>query len=483
MDTTRNHLAYFLKRAFCRHPLFHDLYYYSVLASEAVSRRPEEDLRCETTGFANSNGLPRLRLRFILPSAYQARSFRGLRFSLVDFNEKTVKSWCVRSPKTARTMQLFREYVPSHKAAYLKIKMPFMGSALPHCCSFSTRGYLCASNSFYNHIIDTNRNALTVIPQHYLDTVPMCYSKQGGISSDGRYWYFVRWPLTDWADVIDGKEDSVRCQIGRIGLEEKSEDVLMDMRYPEEVHEIASSPNDRHLIFCTFKQELNVPYPNKSYFSATDGYRLSHQGGVKLQKLVTFDLRSLKYWFTEIPAPAVGHCAFDLDDPNVFYVSAHNLVYHHLSVFLEGRATIVKLRISEGRTVVERQFSDEGFLRIFQHEVFRYRGECCIAIMSFSNELYVLRASDLSLLRRVRMGAPNRVDFSRTGIVLCDGRAEAGYSVNASEDGRHLAIGSPRKFVIYDMDEDRITSLEKVLPEFMVIGSGLPHTRTCQVQN
>ena len=200
---------------------------------------------------------------------------------------------------------------------------------------------------------------------------------------------------------------------------------------------------------------------------------------MKQQNLVTLDLRSLRYWNTETVAPVIGHHVFDRVDSNVFYSSAHNVVFHELSAILEGPATLLKFRISDGRTVVEKTFSDDQFLRIFQHEVFRYRDETYVAVMSYPRYLYILRAQDFTLFKKIEISPGARIDFGEAGSALCEQSRGVYFTVNVSDDGRFIVLGSDVDFVMFDMTTDKIIEMRKHLPRGLGIGESIPHTRTC----
>ena len=473
------HLNYRFRRLLSTHSAFHEALAYKAILTELPFCRASGSLITETAPFNDGAGLPDVRLRLIVPHTGRNHGHPALRFSVVDFHEKKIRSWSVGLPSSRKTNALFKAYIRKYRPSYLRMRLPFMGMGVPHCSHMSKTGYICASNGFYNYVIDTNSKGVRIFPEDFMTATPMQYSKQGNFSSDGGWWYFVRWPMTSWADMIDGKADSVPCQVGRILLRELREEILLEIDYQEETHEIACSPDDRHLVFCTFKQELCVAYPPKSFFAARHGYKLSHEAGIKSQNLVTFDLRRGVHWLTQLPAPVIGHHVFDLDDPAVFYSSAHNVVFHEMNAILEGPATLLRLRISEGMTSIESKYSDPDFMRIFQHEVFKYRGKTYIAVMSYPRYLYILNAADMSLHRRIEVMPSARIECHDGGSVLCEKSKGIYFTVNASDDGRFIVTGSDTEFLMYDMESDALTPLGEYLPRGFGIGSWIPHTRTC----
>jgi hypothetical protein len=472
------HPGYELKRALCNHATLQELLFYAAVLLESVPFRSRDHQNHSVARFPNGVGLPRIPLRFVVPHHQRRCGYNGLSFDFIDFSEQAIHSWRVPLPRARETNSLFKRHIDHYKPGYLRFRLPFMGLSTPHCSHISRDGYLCASNGFYCYVINTRSHEASVFPADYLVAEPMHYSKQGNFSSDGRYWYFVRWPMSGWADLIDKRADSIPCQVGRLSLDDRKEQILLTLPYQEEVHEVACSPDDKYLVFCTFKQDLRVPYPKRSFFRAPADFRASHEAGIKLQQMVTVELSSLRYWLTELPAPVVGHFVFDPDEPGVVYVSGHNAVFHQLSAFLEGPAALVRLRIADGKTVVEGRFTDDGLFRIFQHEVFRFGNRTFLAVMSYPNHLYILNVKDMRLHKKIRVGQDVETDFTGSGNSLCHGDSGIYYTVNASEDGKYLVIGSAKNFVMFDMAREELVPLDAVLPTGFGIGSGIPHTRT-----
>jgi len=474
----RNRLNYLLRHYFALSPQLQKLLVYYRILAENHSCHSTPTLQEDSVPLGSIPGNVAPHVRFIVPHTCSRESARGISFNDVNFFDMHIRSWFVPFPPVSETNALFNRCLASYTAKHLNLRLPFMGTSSMHCAHMSETGHICASNGFYNYVIDTNSRLFRMFPEDFLESEPMFYSKQGNFSSDGCSWYFVRWPMKGWVDILEKRSDSLPCQVGRYNLQDHKEEFLLTLDFVEDVHDIACSPDDKYAVFSSLKQELVLPFPPSTYFRSLDRYQQSHQSGVKLQDVITVDLKTLTYWHTKIPAPVVGHCVFDPDEPHVFYLSAHNIVYHQLSVFLEGPGTLFRLRIERGRTLIENEYSDEDFLRIFQHEVFKYRNVTYLAVVSYTNHLYILRASDLSLYKKVRIGPPTDADFHLTGNSLCLNGGSAYFTVNASDDGRFLIMGSATNFIMFDMDNYRLIPMDSVFPAGFGQGANLPHTRT-----
>ena len=464
---------YFLKRIFSKYKLYHILLLYAVIIMEKLFSKPLGSTEVENVQFDKKDLLPEINLQLTVGYRSNKNGFGSLKLSIIDFYNMNIKSWIVAPPSTVKTNALFERYINRYKAQYLRLRTPFMGIGNPHCFQISKKGYFCAPNGFYTYITDTSTNRTSIFPQNFLETEPMHYSKQGSFSPDGSYWYFVRWPLMDWKRLIDGEKENVRCEVGRVRLSDLQEEIITSLDYQDEVHEIACSPDNRYLVFCTFKQDLHLPYPDKSFYKALNGYKKSHEaGGVKYQELITVDIEKKRYWSTVIPYPTIGHTVFNSKEPNIFYLASHNLVYHQQTFFVEGNASLVKMEISSDSTTIIGVYTDRELFRMYQHDVFNYKNETYIAASSFQNRIYIVYAKDMSLYKKIEVGKPVHLDFSKTGNALCSERKDIFFTLNASRDGRYIIIGSQESFMVYDMEEDRLFTLKDKLPDRVSMGLG-----------
>jgi len=346
----------------------------------------------------------------------------------------------------------------------------------PHCIHFSKIGILCATNGFFTIYLDIANNYAYLGPEKFLDSVPYHYSKQGGLSPDGKRFYFVKWPLIDWAELIKGNRTTVECTIGFTDLQSFEEQKLLEFNYQDEIHEITCSPDEKHLVCGTFKQDFLCPYPRLPFALNKRGYRKAHhKGGIKLQSLVTINIKERNIWFTKIPYPTIGHFVFDPINPNYFYVSAHNLFYHQLTTYINGNGYIVKLRILDSHTEIVSTFGEAELYRVFQHDAFKYQNKVFIAVVSYCNVLYIIDSDTMQLYRKVPLGKKLILDF-KYGCHMSSDDPDVCFTANASYDGRYIIVGNQKTFFAYDMEKDSLFSYRDVLPPNDGIGIG--HTRS-----
>jgi len=395
---------------------------------------------------------------------------------LVDFSEKAIDRWKVPFRTIPRAIELLRQHIPrgrlplgaaSHEEHFRQ------HYTIPHTAQVCSNGRLFVGlgdpyNGFCIHVIDTADHVLHVVPEDFAENL-MLHASTGGFFPDREGWLFVRWPFEDALEIMDGRRELVRCEVGKLGVDGLEIESLYGLETVDRAHQVALSPDGRHVVFAPFKWDLNVPYPPAAIQDDPEGYRRSHDAGIKTHRLVTVDLASERHWETDVPVPVIGHPHFDPVDPAVFYLSAHNICPTGRGMMIEGPAAIYRMRLGEGETVIEGSYSDEGFLRISQHTLFRLGDRTMIAVTNLPNHLDLIDGTSMVLWRRVELFPAPPLDLRATGNALCPPYPDSCLSVSVSEDGGHVVLESSREFRIYDVEGDRL--LDAVVPLRLPEGS------------
>jgi hypothetical protein len=197
---------------------------------------------------------------------------------------------------------------------------------------------------------------------------------------------------------------------------------------------------------------------------------------MKREKLVTVDLELVRHWRTDIPVPVPAHLEFDPVDPSLFYVSTHHFCPTESDLILEGPASLLKMRIGDGETLIEGEYSDDQFFRMTQHVPFLYQGRVLVAVTNFPNKLDLIDAESMSLWRRIELFPTPPLDLSRTGNVACPTYPGICLSMNPSKDGKYVVLQSSRDFLVYSVEEDRL--LAATVPQYLPEGmKPVGHTR------
>lgn len=440
----------------------------------------------------NADGLPIIDL----VCTVLGRDGTGYVFYIFDFITQTIRRWKVPflTPVSAVAMvkkQIPREFMqPIYRGKESDTELRYISASKyvdiqmrPHVCHYSEKGYLFAPtwNGFTNYLIETSSGKTVLFPEDFEGDVLM-YSATNCFSADQEWMYFVRWPLQDSIDNILYKRDVAHCTLCKVRLRDLHVEELYSLEYSEEVHQVTCTPDERYVVFTTFKHDVRVPYPLALIEEDIEGYRCSHESGIPLKEMVTVDLHERKHWATVIPTPVPAHFEFDPKDPYVFYVSTHNCIFHGTAYvnapILEGPGTLHRVRILDGKTVVEASYSDPDFLRIFQHIPFFYEDRTYIAVATTPNKIDILDADSMTVWKRVELFEARQPDFSLTGNVAAPFGQHHYNCVNPSRDGRYIVLGSMRDFAVFDMKKGRLLDVRLPLPKLKGGDNMIGHTRT-----
>jgi len=360
----------------------------------------------------------------------------------------------------------------------------------PHVAQLSPEGMLfiafgVAENGFGFVVVDTKTGETKLVEGDRDE--PRLFVSTGDFDVGYTKWYFASWPTTN-SRRDDDKIHPNRFEIRSVDLETFEqkilyvvEDDLMDgqvkgIGLPRRLHQVTVSDDGRYAVCSPFDYDPKIPYPDVSIEEDPEGYRRTHQGGMKLEYLITIDLLNRKHWFTEVPVPVPAHIEFDPADQRVIYASAHNIAATSIGTVLEGPATLFKFRILEDRTEIVGSYSDPGFFRITQHSVFRHDGRTLVGVTSVPNRLVILDAESMTLWRDVILFDAEPLVLSGSGA-LSPEYANACYSLNPSFDERYIVLENAKEFVIYDLVDDKL--LSETAPRSIPAGyMGRGHTRT-----
>lgn len=431
----------------------------------------------ESISFAAIKDLPCLDLVFTACRIAQ----QGYQIDILDCTEKTIDRWSVPLIRVPRALAELKRTVPADRVPFAVPHETFFADCMMglHTAQLSGRMLILCMGDFYNGfnvpIVDTETGRGRIFPEDFADSL-MLYSSTGDFTPDGKHWIFVRWPFRDSLEKLAGSRKSARCEIGRVRLSDLQCEILYRLDGIDRIHQVSCSPDGRYLVFSPFRWEMNAPYPSQSITVDPAGYHRSHQGGMKKDGLITVDLEKRRHWRTEIPVPVPAHFEFDPLDSSAFYLSAHHFHPIRGNVILEGPASLFRMRILDGETRIEGEFTDDQFFRISQHIPFLYRGRTLVAVTNLPNKIDLIDGESMTLWRRIELFPAPLVDRSGTGNALCPVYPGSCFAVNPSRDGRFLVLETTGEFLVYSLEEDRL--LPSRIPRFLQEGvKGTGHTR------
>lgn len=465
---------YYLKRMLHSSGLLQGFLKVFLLLPDSILHKKQNNVIYKRIPFKRNDVLPEINLKVMIGYKSNSYYYNGRSYNLIDFENKEVQQWNIQNPKILDGIKAFNRCVAVKKAKYLPLSSYFIGIGSEHTVHMSKdKKFICSTYGYFCNIVDVIKNEAYIFPGDYLDRV-MIYCETGGFSPDGEYWFTIRWPLEDNIDVLNNKKNSVRCEIVRLNLKNRQSEVVGNIEYKDRIHQISCSPDGKYLIIIAFQQDLHIPFPKRSIYTDPDGYKRSNSKGLKCGSIVTYEIGTGHYWYTDIPTPAPAHAEFDIYSPDVFYLSAHNIKHYQSTLFIEGPGAIYKMRISNNDTVIEASYSDPEFLRITQHELFYNDRNCYAAVITSPDKLDIINCRTMSLEKRIRVSVTDPIDFSRTGNAIAPDGKNIYSSVNPSYDGKYMLLGSGGDLKLYDMKENCLRNLQEVLPGKFTLGLGHP---------
>lgn len=324
-----------------------------------------------------------------------------------------------------------------------------------------SRRYIVAAryNYFFLDILDTKTGTWKQWHDLPSEQGLWDYVATGDFDNESENYYFVRWPL---ADSIQGMLDGtnrVHCQVGKLNLETGKAEILHEFDFQDRIHQCTISGDGRYMVFAPMR--VLRPEGDPSKIKEEDLMR-NLQKSVKLDSMATMDLKTGKVWYTQIPYPIPAHFELDPFDPHVFYVSTHSLLPHAKGVICFQPGTIHKMRILDGKTVIENTYSHKSFVRTTQHCVFAYKGKTLIAATN-QNRVEIIDGETMTLWHCHKLVDDpfydnadfNNPEFLSKPFSLPASPAHCN-SISASSDGQYLILRLQDYYAVYDIENKKL---------------------------
>lgn len=418
---------------------------------------------------------------------------KGYVYDLIDFKRKVIDRWYLPFIFIDGAVESIEQDMYPNKSTPLKYddydRYYIDHYMTPHIAQLSPQGLLfismgMAENGYASIILNTHNGDINLVQGK--DALRL-HVQGGDFDADYKKWYFTCWPPTNKARHERGKNPA-HFELRSIDLETLEEELIMTIKdrvseetgevtdpIPKRHHHVTLSEDRRYAVATSFDFDPKIPYPNCTPEEDPEGYKRTHEGGLRLEKLLTMDLKKKTYWQTLIPVPSTGHAEFDLDDHHILYASAHNISPITQGTVMEGPATLFKLRIRDGKSEIIGSYTNDRLYRITQHSVFRYKDKILIGVTVTPNKMVLVDSSDMSLFRSVTLYECEELIIDKHGIIDPQ-YPKAAYSLNPSKDGRYIVLEDSKTFFVYDVEEDRF--LDERLPRQIPQGyAGEGHTR------
>lgn len=155
---------------------------------------------------------------------------------------------------------------------------------------------------------------------------------------------------------------------------------------------------------------------------------------------------------TETTASCSAHVDFDLDDPEVFYISCNNISKWQNQVVVHGPGAIDRYRYRDGVVLREGTYTDPGFLRITSQEPFRRDGRTYLAVTGYPNKLFIIDPADMSLVDRIELFDHEPVEPP----FACEKNTPAPLYLAIDDAGRYVYLTGSTTLYIVDLDRGEV---------------------------
>jgi hypothetical protein len=176
--------------------------------------------------------------------------------------------------------------------------------------------------------------------------------------------------------------------------------------------------------------------------------------------LYDMNLKGLKkrYIIQDAEIPATAHVVFDPRDPNVFYVSMHNISKFMTNVVIHGPGKIVKYEYKDGEISKLGCFTDEKFWRITTHKIFKYRGNVLMAVTVFPNTVYLIDCDTMFLYKntKVELFQCKLHDVKYPFVSITNKDKRIALYLDIADDGEWIYLSGPQYVYYLNVESGKI---------------------------
>lgn len=431
----------------------------------------------ESIPFEMTGNIPKINL--LVTNAHMEREngiSKSTVYEIADFWNQEYKIYRAPLPNIPVNLSDYSAKVPQKNLPLGTSHLHYLlHKRAPHVVQLSyNRRYIvsCRYNFFYLDIIDLETN--TLIKWHDLPPSEGLwdYMATGDFDNNENAFYFCRWPLKDAIQGMADGTNRVQMQVGKLNLDTLKAEILHEFTFQDRVHQCTISGDGRYMVFAPMR--VLVPKENPKYLEEEDVMSKA-QKWAPLDSMATLDLHTKKVWTTEIPFPIPAHFELDPFDPHLFYVSTHSLMPHAGGVLCFQPATLHKLRIRDGESIIEATYTHPRFIRTIQHCPFVYKEKVYIAATN-QNRVEIINADDMTLWYDYKLlddPMYDNADFSNPEFsskpFTLPAIAHHCNSISASNDGQYLILKMSDNMLIFDIEKREILGKININPNFTSI--------------
>jgi len=271
----------------------------------------------------------------------------------------------------------------------------------------------------------------------------------------GELW-FASWPIEATVRRILNPRDDVAVTIWKLSVSAGVIEKVWQGDLADALHQLCLDPMRRFLILTELGLRLEEPIPAQSPDQAPRVWEHVRERGVVPSKILVLDIKTGQEW--RLSTLTAGHVEFDPQDPEVCYLSGHNIGLIGVKVCIFGPGIVQKFRIGESGPDFLGEFTHKRFHRITTHIVFRHRGKTLIGVSGYPGAVFLINAATMRLHRIIDMDSPEKVDTSLCPHIC----GQDSYGIEASKDGEALLVTGTGFVRVADIDAGRFVYTQKI---------------------
>ncbi|TFH15616.1 MAG: hypothetical protein E4H02_07525 [Lentisphaerales bacterium] len=277
-------------------------------------------------------------------------------------------------------------------------------------------------------------------------------------AEEGALW-FASWPIEHTARRIHDARIDVTVSIWKSRLDRKGAERVWQGALGDSLHQLAVCPAHRYVVLTELGLYLKEP-GSCAQRKQDQPYRQHlKETGILPSRVLALDLQTSQTW--RLSMSTAGHVEFDPEDPQVCYISGHNIGLVGPKIAICGPALIHKFRLTEQGPQLLGTFSRPDFHRITTHTLFRHRGNTLIGVTGYPGTIFLIHADSMTLFKTIEIGATERIDTS-VSPHICQLDS---YGIAASADGETFLVGSSGSFRRVDLSTGQLGA-EQTIAEY-----------------
>lgn len=374
-------------------------------------------------------------------------------YFLIDFLESTISCWEVDVSEAKSSIQ---------KQVMEKMNVEWKGYAINYL-NFSLMPHTAIAIGRYIYITLINGNFIIQLDR-YSDQYHIIYNDKEPFeyySSTNSYYndelYFSKYNLFEKIETLMDPQISITNTLAKYNVKTRKFTNISSFSERLTMHQTAVANYGSNIISVGICTSPKIPIPEDSHFNDPNFMKHVLEEGLNESCLINYDVQTETYRrFTT--TDCIAHIEFDLTNPDISYVSSHNLGYYGSEfgndIMSFGPGAVYKYDYRKHEILT--RYTSEDFFRITSHIPYQYQNKNYLAATVFPNQIHILNTDTMKLVKQIFVSKSNtQVDFS-SGPYMFPKIGKTPYMVLPVTGKPYFFYGGLSGLKIYNFVEDQI---------------------------